>query len=388
MKSQAKRCIRKIQHLMQATKNSILYAQYGRLHDNFELAGHVRAAAEWLRRAHDAGLDDGVSYGAEIGKSFLKSYPETTGYIIPTFLNLADYFHDSSFLDRAVGMGDWEIAIQMPSGAVMGGMVNSNPTPAVFNTGQVLLGWSALYKHTSEHRFLDAARRSAEWLVDMQDDDGSWQRGNSKFANQNATVYNVKAAWGLCEAGKAGVGEAAVQAAIRNAEFCLTRQKPNGWFADCCLNDPEQPLLHTIAYTMQGLIGIGTLADRPDFIEAAETTARSLIKVMSTDGFISGKINDRFCGTVSWCCLTGTAQSSIVWSQLHELTGDEVFKKARERANRYLMARHPLKICDPAIHGGVYGSWPVWGEYGKLMVLNWATKFFLDAIMLEAQQDM
>jgi hypothetical protein len=35
----------------------------------------------------------------------------------------------------------------------------------------------------------------------------------------------------------------------------------------------------------------------------------------------------------------------------------------------------------------VFGSWPVWGDYGRLTVLNWATKFFVDALLLEMRQD-
>jgi len=38
---------------------------------------------------------------------------------------------------------------------------------------------------------------------------------------------------------------------------------------------------------------------------------------------------------------------------------------------------------DPAIRGGLAGSWPTWGEYGRFLVLNWATKFLLDALLEE-----
>jgi hypothetical protein len=360
--------------------------RYGQLHSNQDLALHLRACADWLVRAQDAGTDRGVSYGAALDGHFQASYPETTGYIITTFLDLARYYQERLYLDRAIEMGDWEIAVQMSCGAVMGGRVNSSPTPALFNTGMVLLGWSALYRETQEPRFLEAADRAGRWMVELQDSDGNWRRGNSEFANSVATLYNVKAAWGLCEAGKLGVGEEAIRAAVRNAEYCLTRQKSNGWFAECDLEDPTQPLLHTIAYTLQGLIGIARLVDRPDFIRAAESTARGLIRLMTPDGFLPGRINDRFQGTVPWCCLTGTAQTSIVWSQLFALTGDEVFQTARCLANRYLMARHDLACPSDEIRGGVYGSWPVWGEYGRLTVLNWGTKFLADALLLEIQQ--
>ena len=35
------------------------------------------------------------------------------------------------------------------------------------------------------------------------------------------------------------------------------------------------------------------------------------------------------------------------------------------------------------VRGGVKGSFPVNGEYGRLEYLNWAPKFFVDANMLE-----
>jgi len=57
---------------------------------------------QWLIRAQDAGRNRGVSYGVEFGGSFLESYPETTGYIIPTFLAYGDRTGDASFQQRAV----------------------------------------------------------------------------------------------------------------------------------------------------------------------------------------------------------------------------------------------------------------------------------------------
>ncbi len=149
-------------------------AKYARLHDNFDRLTHIREAAGWLKRAQDAGTDRGVAHSATLGEGFSASYPETTGYIIPTFLDLADFFNDSEFERRAVEMGDWEISVQMACGAVMGGKVNNpHPTPAVFNTGQVLLGWAALYHRTKEQRFLDAARRAADWMIEVQEPSGN-----------------------------------------------------------------------------------------------------------------------------------------------------------------------------------------------------------------------
>jgi hypothetical protein len=354
---------------------------------NTDLELHLLEGLEWLKRAQDAGTNRGVSYGVDFGGAFLESYPETTGYIIPTLLKLADYYNDGSLLQRALEMGDWESAVQMDNGAVMGGRLNSNPTPAVFNTGMVLLGWSALVKRTGNLKCENSLRRACNWLLSVQESDGDWRRGNSLYANAHSTVYNVKAAWGLCEAGSVADIPAAVDGAVRNAEFCLSKQSPNGWFSDCCLTDGSQPLLHTIAYSMQGLVGIGTIVHRADFIEAAIRTADSLVGLMDKDGFIPGRIGPDFKGTVDWCCLTGTAQTAIVWGRLFQLTGNAAYKNAMHCANAYLMRHHDIENSDTCLRGGVPGSWPVWGDYGRLMILNWATNFFVESLLLQKSID-
>jgi hypothetical protein len=349
---------------------------------------HFDAALGWLKRAQDAGRNRGVSYGVRLGSDFQESYPETTGYICRTFVELSRRNGDEDLLRRAIEMGEWEAQIQLPTGAVMGGKLNSNPTPAVFNTGMVLLGWSALLRANTGGHWpgtapATAARRAADWLVDMQEPDGNWTRGNSQFALSSATVYNVKAAWGLCDLGLAIDREDYVQAAIRNADFCLRHQLPNGWFRNCCLTDPARPLLHTMAYAMEGLIGIGELTGRRDYIEAARTTADAQLRIMGSDGFLPGRQHKDFSAAVDWCCLTGSAQTSIVMSKLYCLTGERRYAKAAGRLNAYLMARHDIRNPDLRLRGGLPGSWPVWGDYGRFTILNWATKFLVDALRLQ-----
>jgi uncharacterized protein YyaL (SSP411 family) len=352
--------------------------------NNLSLDEHLNEAMAWLKRAQDAGTDGGVSYGVRFGGDFDVSYPETTGYICQTFVEQARLTNNADLLRRAIAMADWEIDIQMPEGAVMAGKFNPTPSPALFNTGMVLLGWSALINHTGEARYKEAAKRAADWMIDMQEPNGQWIRGNSKFARAEWTLYNVKAAWGLCEAGIALGADHYVQGALKNAEHCLSRQHPNGWLPDCCLSYPIAPLLHTLAYSMQGLIGIGKLTQRDDLIAGARTLADAELAIMKRDGFLPGRQHQDFSpARGNWSCLTGSAQTSIVWSELFLLTGEEKYREAAKRVNRYLMARHDIRNPDPRLRGGVAGSWPVWEEYGRLKVLNHATKFFVDALSLE-----
>jgi hypothetical protein len=359
-----------------------LYAPDAR---DFDLKRHIHEAREWLKRAQDAGSDRGVSYGVHFGEDFDVSYPETTGYICSTFIEQEQLTGDSEFLRRAIEMGDWEIAVQLPEGAVMGGKFNMAPSPAVFNTGMVLLGWSALIARTKEKRFQIAATRAADWLLSVQESDGRWVRGNSRYAVSGGTLYNVMAAWGLCETGVALGEERYIQAAIRNGEYCLSRQHQNGWLPDCCLSNVEEPLLHTLAYSMQGLLGIGQLTGREDLVAGAQKLADAELRIMSAEGYLPGMQRQDFTAASNWCCLTGSAQTSAVWSQLYRRTNDGKYRRAVEVVNQYLMARHDIRNPDPRLRGGLAGSWPVWGDYGRLQILNWATKFLLDALTLEME---
>lgn len=360
--------------------------RYARLytdtHSNLDFDRHIEEALGWIQRAQDSGSDRGAAYGARFGDGFEVSYPETTGYIIPTLLKQAQVRKDPALVQRAREMGDWEALVQMPSGAVMAGKLNSNPRPAIFNTGQVLLGWSALYNHTRDARYLEAARKAADWMVSMQEPDGNWIRGNSPHAS-GTTLYNVKAAWGLLEYGLAANSETHIRAAVRNAEYTLDKQRVNGWFEDCCLTDAKRPLLHTIAYTMQGLLEIGIRVNDSRFIAGATRCADSLAAIMAKDGFIPGRLDENWNTTVDWCCLTGSAQTSICWWRLYRRTGRDSYREAGRTINRYLMARHDISSPRPEIRGGVAGSWPVWGGYGTYQILNWAVKFFIDALQEE-----
>lgn len=355
---------------------------------NLDASAHHAAAIEWLKRAQDAGEDRGVSYGVRFGEDFDVSYPETTGYICHTFVRLWRRTGDSEFLHRAVEMGDWEIASQLPEGAVMGGKFNRNPTPAVFNTGMVLLGWAELIRATGEVRFRRAAERAGEWLLSVQEPDGNWIRGNSRYAAAGITTYNSKSAWGLCEAGVVLDRRDFVEGALRNAAYSVTKQEPNGWFRDCCLTDRERPLLHTIGYAMQGLLEVGRLTGREDLIAAAQRTADAQVALLAEDGFLPGRQDAQFRPAADWCCPCASAQTSVVLSTLAGLGLDNRgrYREAAARINRYLMARHDIRNPDPRLRGGVPGSWPVHGEYGQYRILNWATKFLADALEPEVFQ--
>ncbi len=116
---------------------------------------HVDAAVQWICRAQDAFADGGVARSYSLvynpyfqRRGWVPSYPETTGYIIPTMFDYARLAARQDIFDRAVRMADWECDAQMENGAVQGGTIDQPPTPAIFNTGQVIFGWVRAFQET------------------------------------------------------------------------------------------------------------------------------------------------------------------------------------------------------------------------------------------------
>jgi hypothetical protein len=357
-----------------------------------ELASHLLATVGWIEHAHDATGRKGVARSYSLvphrryaRRGWLPAYPETTGYLIPTLLAAARHLGREELARRALEMAEWEAELQLESGAVRGGTVEDEVSPAVFNTGQVLFGWIAAHEATSDARFSGCATRAARWLVESQDEDGAWRRGASKFAAQNGHVYNARAAWALALHGTRTRDAAAVTAARRAADFALTQQRENGWFAENCLDDPAHPLLHTIAYAAQGVLEIGLLLDEPRFVEAARRAARGVAARVAADGALPGRLDAEWRAAAPWSCVTGEAQMVLVWDRLDALAAKAgargEFQAAATAVLRHALATQDLDHREPGIRGGVAGSFPIWGDYGRYEYLNWAAKFLVDALL-------
>jgi hypothetical protein len=348
----------------------------------------MEGALTWLIRAQDATPDDGFARGYCLTwnryfrlHGWQPSYPETTGYIIPTFFMASRLLRRQDLAERAERAARWEIDVQLESGAVQGGVIGEGRTPAVFNTGQVLFGWLSAAAATGEERFLLAARRGAEYLAGILGDADHWTVGNSQFAARTGTLYNARAAWGLAEAGRRLGRADLMAAAARNLRAVARAQHPSGWFPDCCLSDPTRPLLHTQAYTLRGLLEGGRILEETALIAAAERGAAGLVQTIRDDGWMPGRYREGWEPAADWSCLTGQAQMANIWLRLFMITGDRRWLEPVAPVLSFLRATQNLATRTEGIHGGIQGSFPVWGEYGRYELLNWATKFFVDALI-------
>ena len=349
---------------------------------------HLIGAIDWLVRAQDATPDQGISRGFSIAwhphfgrRGWQPSYPETTGYIIPTLYAAARRLGRPELAARAERAARWEIEIQLRTGAVRGGVVGEPESPAVFNTGQVLLGWLSAFEETRDAGFADAARRGARYLAAALDPDGRWRSDSSRFARADSTLYNTRTAWALAEAGVRLHERKFIDGAARNLQAAAALQAPNGWLPQCCLNDPERPLLHTLAYGVRGFLEGGRVLGDARLLRAAERAAEALAASVRADGWMPGRYRSDWSPAVRWSCLTGQAQMANNWMRLAEITGEPKWRDPVPAVLRFLKGTQNRRGREPGLRGGIKGAWPVGGDYGAYEVLSWATKFFADALM-------
>jgi hypothetical protein len=359
------------------------------------LAGHndraADAAVEWLLRAQAATPDDGVSLGyfpCDAAKRWMPSYPETTGYIIPSLLDHAAACGSQRVRERALAAAHWECEVQMASGAVQGGPVcaPADQRAAVFNTGMVLQGWSAAWRASSESRFLECATRAARFLVNDMDDDGHLRTHGPFVASARMKTYNVLCAWGLARIGEDAGERDFIVAADRMASAAATQQIANGWFENNDLGDPERALTHTIGYTLQGLTELGALLAKPHLIAAARKSVDAIVPLVAPNGYLAGRFDRRWSPAVRSSCLTGSAQLAVVMYRLDELAGDDRLRPTADLLTDFLKTTQRHDSEDPNINGAIAGSFPLFGEYMTAGYPNWATKYFLDAVMLQQQR--
>ncbi|MEI7848390.1 MAG: hypothetical protein WCK35_21500 [Chloroflexota bacterium] len=349
---------------------------------------HLSAIMRWLCYAQDVTRSGGVSIGWSIKNNWQLPYPETSGYLIPTFLKYASFLGDSSYFDRAVKMGEWELGLQFANGAFPSSP-GTGSIPLVFDTGQVIQGLNALFISTNDEKWLDAAIRAARWIVSCQNDNGSWIKGSHKNI---VHTYYTRVAWPIFElsrlAGEPELGKGA-ESFLR---WVFSMSHPDGWIDAMGFSMDLDPLTHTVAYTYEGLIECMEFVDsclRDDILLLVERAMGEVVNYQqrenptgSTRHAMPAYIGQDWHFHGNFSCLVGNAQLALLLLRLYEATGKLEYCQTGVAILEQVKSAQILESHDPNLNGALGASWPIWGGYGSLSFINWAGKFYADALLL------
>jgi hypothetical protein len=347
----------------------------------------LNSVLHWILDAQ--GPDGGIAAYYSLLTGYSESYPEVTGYIIPTLYDFARAAGNEGTPARACAerATQWLLPLQMQSGAFPGGFYGKQDEaqPSVFNTGQILQGLVCAQAETSCPEVRKSAVKAGDWLATMQNADGSWS-GPGAYQNAPHTYYSM-VAWALAVLSErarswdAQCDQPYGRAAERNLDWVLSHFLPSGWIDGINLRGHPN-YLHFIAYVLQGALETGVLRRRNDAIQAVAKSAWVLLRKFEMNKFLPGAYEADFKAGRRFTCLTGNAQMSCVWLRLFEVTDDLRYLNAGLKMNEMLKSLIPAR-GRKGIAGGVSGSYPIWGSYQPLRFISWGCKFFADALLLE-----
>jgi hypothetical protein len=340
----------------------------------------IDKAVDYLLATHDATGRNGCSRGFTLIRGWAPAFPETTGYIIGTLLAFGDRSGRHDLVERAQELGDWEIDVQGEDGGIMEGLVTQLPRKSIaFNTGMVMHGWFDLAEATGDQRYLAAAERGGAFLARHQSPDGAW-RGEHSYAGIPHT-YHSRVDWALLRLWRATGDDTFRRVAVRNLDWVLSMQQPNGWFEQCIFRPGQLPNTHALAYTLRGLLESSRITGDDRYLTAVQRTTDELIPRFRDLHWLPGVFDRSWRPRAWWECLTGTVQLGGVWLRLFEIAGDPTYLAAGtaavDRAAGWQVQSSRLPIS-----GALAGSLPICGRYAPLKFPNWATKFLADSLMI------
>ncbi|MBN1755109.1 terpene cyclase/mutase family protein [bacterium] len=350
---------------------------------------HLKALLDWLLRAQSVTDSGGVSAGYYLySGEWGPAYRETTGYIIPTVLNYAELTGEGAYRDKALLMADWELDVQLPEGPFGEVQDDGQVLPKIFNTGQVIFGLSAAYQITGAQKYLDALVRAADWLVARQEPGGEW----SNFTTQGPKTYHARVDWALLDAFRLTGKLAYRESAANNLQWVLEQQASNGWFEHTSLTAPDKPWTHLLGYTLRGLLESAIMLDDPirqrilEGLQRAIPPLRKLVEDQQENRkfpYLPCTLDPRWESEDDHTCLTGNAQLSIVFFRAADAFKDPELRVTASLMVEQLKGLHLPESQKPFLRGGLTGSYPVNQGYCAGMLINWAAKFFADALLLK-----
>lgn len=333
----------------------------------------AREIGAWLQKSLRPNGGSSAYYAPGVG--WVDAYPETTGYLIPTLLELERRFAGCDYQAQAERAGAWLLEIQSSEGWWPAGRwPQATPKPSLFNSGQILTGMVALFEETADSKWLDAARRGSEWMASQVGTSGAWPGGD--YASATMPSYYAHAAAPMLRVWE-HTREVHVRAAAESVLATIAeRRLPNGAIAGAAFREGAAAPTHTVAYTFWGFLDAAASVRSDAWRAVAEGGLDVLVRRAElSGGRLPGSYDEAWQKGTSSVCVTGNAQLALCFLELDRHTPDLRLVNAAAKLVDF--------VCDARVPGfgaAVPGSLPLWGPYMRFRFPNWGAKYACDAI--------
>lgn len=248
---------------------------------------HLELAEDFLLKSIKKGLAH--SYDVEKG-IWVKPYPEATGYLLSYFSEYVNVpppkiLHAIKRLFK----------IQHKKGGYFS--FNNNRYLFTFDTSQIMLGFALLYKKTNKSKYLDIAKKCAEFVVEMQIYNGAMFPVYD--IDLNAKFVNKKGGWGINFSYiqvKNIEGLILMYKLTNDSRYMESSLKLKNYGKKFC----DLTFTHPGAYCMEGLLDIG----EKDFVY--NKLKEEIVPRIQPNGFLE------YSKGLSYAYVSGSVQMAIL----------------------------------------------------------------------------
>ena len=296
-------------------------------------------AKQWIFDNTLTHNNDNTKQGIILSSDQRVIYPEVTGYYIPTLLKWGER-------ELAKSYADYLLTIQNEDGSWNEPYGKHKYT---FDTGQILKGlWEFI---DSDEKYKKAFLKGCDYIVAQQRENGSiatdnydyWGLHYGKVVPESIHLYCLEP-----------LQNAAKKFNLPKYEECI-KKALDFYLKDESLTD-FNTLSHFNAYIIEALIDLGQN-------QRAQSAMDKIATYQRKDGFIPAYSH------TNYTCSTGLFQYAVCWAKLG---GEENLKKA-DKAFYYALALQNDS-------GGWFGSYGKKALYFPNGEISWAVKYFLDGL--------
>ncbi len=296
-----------------------------------------KKAIRWIH--NNTILGEGIINNSKLKKS----YPEVTGYFIPTLLNWG-------YREEAISYAKWLCKIQKGNGSWFD---TDNESAYVFDSAQILKGLIAVRDIYPELDIIDEVIvKGCDWIVSCMTPEGQLKTPNeSAWGNIATELIHTYCLSPLKEAGRIYSKTQYEEAANKILDYYIKNNYNE--ITNFCM------LSHFYAYVIEAMLDMGEE-------KIAKKAMCNVEKYQKESGAVPAYSD------VNWVCSTGLFQLALIWFRIGDWNrGNKAFEYACKLQNS---------------SGGWFGSYISEENNNEINTyfpnseISWAVKYFLDAL--------
>ena len=341
-------------------------------HDAFILA--LQENISWIEKSFIINKNQGSSKYKTLLGHWSESYPETTGYLIPTLISANRILDNLDLITICHEQIGYFKSLHLSNGAFK--IEKSVNKPLVFDTAQILFG---LIKYSDEFQtdeIHELINSSYQWLCDTLDSDGQFTHSN--YVKNYNPAYYARIVWPMLMA-ENYLNQNHSDKTLALYNYLLSLHNANGTFSKCSFDNQDTFFTHNLIYAYRGLWESSVLLNDSHIQKRLEDDLKNICTSIISTKHFNGEFNENWQHRRKYICCVGNAQLVCLLLNIYNLNKNRTYLEAIPSLMKPLLKAQ--KKIFPFNRGAIPSSIPVWERYQRFKFTNWTQKFFADALI-------